>query len=643
METHTPSLETLLAAAEPLIKLAIEEDIGPGDATSLSTLPPDVELAGRIVAKEPGVIAGLPVAEAVFCHVDPDITFTPHVEDGQEVVSGELIAEVVGPGRSLLAAERTVLNFLQRMSGIATQTRTMVDAVATTDARILDTRKTIPGYRVLDKYAVRMGGGTNHRMSLNDMLLVKDNHIDGAGGIAQAVRGARERYPDLPIEVEVRNLRELRQALDLTPPLDRILLDNMSLDQMKEAVVETGGRVPLEASGNVTPDRVAEIAATGVAYISAGSLTHSVTALDLSMKIGPRQAGRTGPPTPEELAADIRAVKQRLGDRLVILGHHYQRDEIIELADYRGDSLQLARQASQTDAETIVFCGVHFMAEVAAILAQPGQHVLIPDLTAGCYLADTASPKGVHAAWDALDAALGNADEQVTPITYVNSSAALKAFCGRHGGIVCTSSNAERVVRWALSQRPRVFFFPDQHLGRNTALSLGIPASDMMVWNRFTPTAPEVIQSQRVILWPGACMVHQRFRPEHVETVRQRNPAMRVIVHPECKAEVVALADESGSTSTIIHTIESAEPGSQWAVGTESRLVYRLQQEHPEQKIIPLADVPPFCNTMGQITLQNLAEVIAALDRGELMNEVTVDAENSHWARVALNRMLELP
>jgi quinolinate synthase len=642
METLTPPVEALLAAAQPLIKLAIEEDIGPGDATSLATLEAEVQLVGRIVAKEPGVVAGLPVAGAVFCQVDPNITFTPRVEDGQEVVAGELIAEVVGPGRSLLAAERIALNFLQRLSGIATQTRTMVDAVATTNARILDTRKTVPGYRVLDKYAVRMGGGTNHRMSLNDMLLVKDNHIDGAGGIAQAVRRARDRYPDLPLEVEVRNREELRQALGLTPPVDRILLDNMSLAEMREAVVTAGGRVPLEASGNVTPERVAEIAATGVDYISAGSLTHSTSALDLSMKIELPRATTLTAGTPDELSNGIRAVKERLGDRLVILGHHYQRDEIIALADYRGDSLQLAREAAQTDADTIIFCGVHFMAEVAAILARPGQHVLIPDLTAGCYLADTASPKGVTAAWEALDAALGDADEEVTPITYVNSSAALKAFCGRHGGIVCTSGNAERVVRWALAQRPRVFFFPDQHLGRNTALALDIAPSDMLVWNRFTPTEPEIIRSRRVILWPGACMVHQRFRPEHVDAIRQRYPDMRVIVHPECKAEVVALADASGSTAAIIRAIEEAEAGSQWAVGTESRLVYRLQQEHPEQKIIPLSDVPAFCNTMGKITLQNLAEVVQALDRGELINEVTVEPETARWAQIALNRMLEL-
>jgi nicotinate-nucleotide pyrophosphorylase (carboxylating) len=496
MTTHTVdesplSSEALIAAAKPLIELAIEEDIGPGDATSLSTLAPGTILKGRIIAKAPGVIAGLLVAEAVFCHVDPDLAFTAHVREGQAIVAGELIAEVVGDGRSLLAAERTALNFLQRLSGIATQTRKAVGAVGTTNTTVLDTRKTLPGYRILDKYAVRMGGGTNHRASLYDMLLVKDNHIDAAGSITSAVQRAREAYPHLPIEVEVRDMAELQEALSLLPPLDRILLDNMTLAEMQEAVEVAAGRVPLEASGNVTVDRLADIAATGVDFVSMGSLTHSVPALDISMKISPAAI-----PDEADLGARIREIKAHFGNRLVILGHHYQRDEIIALADFRGDSLQLSQEAAQTDAETIVFCGVHFMAETAAILAKPGQHVLIPDITAGCYLADTATPEGVTSAWEALDAALGNADEEITPITYVNSSAALKAFCGQHGGIVCTSGNAERVIRWALQQRPRIFFFPDQHLGRNTALSMGIPATDMLVWTPRRPPIPRCDQEE---------------------------------------------------------------------------------------------------------------------------------------------------
>jgi quinolinate synthase len=627
----------LLTAAVPLIELAIAEDIGSGDVTSESTLDRDAVLRGHIVAKEAGVIAGLPVAEAVFRHVDPAITFRAHVTDGQEVVPGEPVAEVIGPGPSLLAAERTALNFLQRMSGIATRTRTLVDAVATTGATVLDTRKTLPGYRVLDKYAVRMGGGVNHRMALFDMLLVKDNHIDAAGGIAPAVRRARATYADLPIEVEVRDHDELREALAISPPLDRILLDNMSLEAMRQAVALAAGRVPLEASGNVTLRTIEDIAATGVDFISVGALTHSVRALDLSMKVGAAEAAGEA-----EAEARIREVKAELGDRLVILGHHYQRDAVIAFADYRGDSLQLSRQATQTDADSIVFCGVHFMAEVAAILAQPGQHVFIPDPGAGCYLADTATPAAVLGAWAALDAALGDAEREVTPVTYVNSSAALKAFCGRHGGSVCTSGNADAVIRWALAQRPRVFFFPDQHLGRNTARRMGIDPDQMLLWDLRRPPEAERIRAAKVILWPGACNVHQRFRPAHVRAVRERDPEARVIVHPECRAEVVALADDAGSTAHIIREIEAASPGTVWAVGTETRLVRRLDRQHPDQTVEPLADVPPFCATMGQITVDNLAATLDALARDEPIHEVTVEAETARWAQVALERMLEL-
>jgi len=649
------TLQALLDATAPLIELAVAEDIGPGDATSTSTLDPRVPLHGRITAKERGVIAGLPVAEAVFRRVDPAIAFTPHVTDGQEVVPGEIVADVVGPGPSLLAAERIALNFLQRMSGIATVTRNFASAVSTTNATILDTRKTLPGYRVLDKYAVRMGGGMNHRMSLFDMMMIKDNHIDGAGGIVLAVERARAQHPDLLIEVEVRDLDELRQALAIEPPLDRILLDNMSLDTMREAVAiaralaPSGTRgVPLEASGNVTRARVKNIAETGVNFISVGALTHSVKAFDLSMKIQPPADAAASLPrgTRGDPATRIRVVKNALGDHLVILGHHYQREDVIAFADYRGDSLELSRRAAQTDAEYIVFCGVHFMAEVAAILAKPGQRVLIPDIDAGCFLAETASEYLVQEAWDILDVALtatgSSAGAEITPITYVNSDAALKAFCGQHNGTVCTSGNADKVLKWALSQRPRVFFFPDQHLGRNTAHKLGIADDEMLLWNVRRPPSAEAIQTAKVILWPGVCNVHQRFRPEHIHAMRARFPGIRIIVHPECKAELVALADDAGSTSYILKQVEAAPAGTQWAIGTESRLVQRLQTEHPDQCILSLSDVPPFCANMTQITLANLAEIMDALSHGNLLNEVTVESETRHWAKIALERMLSL-
>lgn len=626
--------EELLDAARPLIELAIAEDIGPGDATSNSTLSSDTVLHGRIVAKESGVIAGIPIAVALFQEVDPGITVFAHVADGQEVVAGELIAEVSGPGPSLLAAERTALNFLQRLSGIATQTRNFVDAVAVTRASILDTRKTIPGYRVLEKYAVRMGGGVNHRMSLFDMMMIKDNHIDGVGGIKPAVDQARAKHPNLPIEVEVRGFPELHEALDVQPPLDRILLDNMDLNTMREAVTLTDGRVPLEASGNVTLETVSNIAATGVDCISVGSLTHSAEALDLSMKVGPPRQTEVG------IRAQIEEIKATLGDRLVILGHHYQRDEVIEFADLRGDSLKLSRDATETESEFIVFCGVHFMAQVATILARPGQHVLIPDVTAGCYLADTAAPDSVQCAWDALARALGGADAQFTPITYVNSSAELKAFCGRHGGLVCTSGNAQQILSRALAQRPRVFFFPDQHLGRNTARQMGIHPDEILLWEPILPPSDRQIRQAKIVLWRGACNVHQRFRPEHVHNVRAQHPDIRVIVHPECDSRVVELADDAGSTARIIDQIRAAPAGTKWAVGTESRLVQRLARQHRDQTIISLSNIPPFCATMGQITSRNLLQVLEALSRGEIVNAITVDPETARWARVALERML---
>ncbi|MFL7793301.1 MAG: carboxylating nicotinate-nucleotide diphosphorylase [Anaerolineae bacterium] len=279
----TEEIAKILEAASPLIELAIAEDIGPGDATSKAVLPVDLRLQGRIFTKSPGVIAGLPIAEAVFARVEPGLNFIYHAQDGDRVKRQQIVAEVTGPGRGMLAAERTALNFLQKLSGIASFTRVFVDAVASTEAIILDTRKTRPGYRVLEKYAVRMGGAQNHRMSLYDMLLVKDNHIEAAGSVAAAVTRARTTYPDLPIEVEVKNLQELEEALLLKP--DRIMLDNMSVEQMQEAVAITAGRVKLEASGNVELRQVTAIAETGVDYISIGALTHSAPALDLSMLV----------------------------------------------------------------------------------------------------------------------------------------------------------------------------------------------------------------------------------------------------------------------------------------------------------------------------------------------------------------------
>lgn len=345
-----------------------------------------------------------------------------------------------------------------------------------------------------------------------------------------------------------------------------------------------------------------------------------------------------------ELQRQVAAWKARLGPDLVILGHHYQRDEVIQFADFRGDSLQLARDAVRTDARYIVFCGVHFMAETAAILAKPGQVVLIPDVEAGCFLADRADLPLVEAAWYDLSRVL-DVEREVMPVTYVNSAAALKAFCGERGGIVCTSANAGRVLDWALRQRPRALFFPDQHLGRNTARRMGIPPEEILLWDPRHPLGghdPEHIRQARLFLWPGWCYVHTRFRPEHVRAWRERDPQMRILVHPECTEEVVALADEVGSTSTIIRRVEESPPGTKWAIGTEFNLVHRLAREHPEQFIVSLSDEPHYCRTMNLITLEKLAQVLEGLVNGELINPVVVPSEVAEPARRALERMLEI-
>jgi quinolinate synthase len=631
--------------------MALAEDLGPGDATSEAVLPPDLVLRGQIIAKQAGVVAGLPVVDAVFSQVDPALTLVCHVRDGVRVSPGDRVADVSGPARGMLAAERVALNFLQRLSGIATLTHSFVDAVADTEARILDTRKTHPGYRVLEKYAVRMGGGHNHRMGLHDMLLVKDNHIQAAGSLTVAVERARAARPDLPLEVEVRNLDELREALALEP--DRIMLDNMTLDDMRAAVRVAAGRVPLEASGGIDLERVSHVAATGVDYISVGALTHSAPALDLSMEIVGREARREGASS-AALASDSRAepgaarlasLRAELGDRLCILGHHYQRDEILQFADLRGDSLKLARAVAEVaQAQYIIFCGVHFMAETAAILSRPDQAVLIPDLEAGCPLAEMADRALVERAWADLGGVI-DVEDEVMPVTYVNSSAELKAFCGRHGGLVCTSSSAQRVLDWALSRRRRVLFFPDQHLGRNTAKRMGIPLTDMILWDPGHPLgghdAP-TLERARILLWRGWCSVHQRFLPEHVIAWRERIPDVRVIVHPECRMAVADLADEIGSTQQIIQHIEDSPPGTKWVIGTEFRLVDRLRRQHPEQFIASLSPQPSYCRTMSLITLEKVTRVVEGLVRGELINEVTVDPETARFARLALDRMLEV-
>ncbi len=349
--------------------------------------------------------------------------------------------------------------------------------------------------------------------------------------------------------------------------------------------------------------------------------------------------------TPEELEERILEAKAKLGSRLVVLGHHYQRNEVIRFADYRGDSFKLSQfAATQERSEYIVFCGVHFMAETADILSGRHQQVILPNLTAGCSMADMAHVDDVLDCWDDLEEVLGDAGG-ITPITYMNSTAAIKALCGRNNGIVCTSSNALATFEWAFERSERVLFIPDQHLGRNTAVQLGIGLDEMVVWNPFKPlgghTADE-LRRARVVLWQGHCSVHTRFTTEQIKEARRRVPGVNVLVHPECTLDVVQAADMNGSTEFITHTIADAEPGSAWAVGTEISLVNRVAQQNPDKNVFCLDSVVCPCSTMYRIHPAYLSWVLDGLNEGVVVNRISVDERTADEARVALDRMLSI-
>jgi quinolinate synthase len=357
-------------------------------------------------------------------------------------------------------------------------------------------------------------------------------------------------------------------------------------------------------------------------------------------------AGDLPPASDSDLVDRARRARVALGERAFILGHHYQRDEVIQFADVTGDSFKLAREAAaRPEAEFIVFCGVHFMAESADILTAEHQQVILPDLAAGCSMADMARLIQVEEAWERLEDA--GVVGSTVPITYMNSSADIKAFCGRNGGAVCTSSNAERALTWAFERGTKVLFLPDQHLGRNTAvLEMGLGLDDCIVMDPHRPdfgVTDQQLRDAKMLLWRGHCSVHGRFTAESVIDVRQRIPGVQVIAHPECQHEVVLGADHVGSTEYIINTIAAADPGTAWAVGTELNLVKRLGQQHPDKTVVFLDRTVCFCATMNRIDLPHLVWALESLAGGRVVNRIEVDPDTAHWARVALDRMLALP
>lgn len=349
---------------------------------------------------------------------------------------------------------------------------------------------------------------------------------------------------------------------------------------------------------------------------------------------------------PEELDRRIAYARARLGTKLTVLGHHYQRDEVIKFADFTGDSFKLARHAADKEGlEYVLFCGVHFMAESADILTDEKVKVILPNMAAGCSMADMADPDDVFQAWDEIHEALGE-DARVIPVTYMNSAATLKAFVGERDGLVCTSSNAARALQWAFERGEKVLFFPDQHLGRNTGYSMGIPLDEMVLWNWRMPhggVTPEQLKKAKIILWQGHCSTHQRFTVDQIEKARKEHPGVNVIVHPECRWEVVQAADDNGSTEKIVKAISEAPAGTTWAVGTEINLVNRLAEQNPDKTVFCLDPVVCPCSTMYRIHPAYIAWVLEALLQGVVVNEVKVDAETRKWSLVALERMLALP
>jgi quinolinate synthase len=346
--------------------------------------------------------------------------------------------------------------------------------------------------------------------------------------------------------------------------------------------------------------------------------------------------------TDEQVLVEMKKIREELGDKVVVLGHHYQQDDVVSLADYKGDSLQLAKEAAKLDAEYIIFCGVHFMAETADMLTKENQHVILPDMNAGCSMADMANRKEIDRAWDNISKSTA---DKVVPITYINCDAQLKDFVGANGGAICTSSNAKKVIEWALNEGQKLLFFPDQHLGRNTCTELGIGLEEMVVYNpnmQHGGLTPEQIDKAKVILWYGYCSVHQGFNAGQVEDIKKNEPDRTVIIHPECSYEVYSAAHMSGSTSYIINTIKEAPAGSKWAIGTEINLVNRLAAEYPHLDIISLSPYQCLCTTMYRVRPRWLLESLRSIKRNDPINVIKVEKSFKENALKALDRMLNI-
>ncbi len=578
-----------------IIDLAFEEDIATGDITTDSIIPESSMAVAEMKAKADGVISGIEIVEKVFRKFQQDIVFTPYLHNGDRVKKGDLILKIEGSYPALLKAERTALNFFQRMSGIATETAKYVEELKDFHTELLDTRKTAPGMRVTDKMAVKDGGGRNHRMGLYDMVMIKDNHIKMAGSIAAAVEHVRAKVSsDIQVEVETTNLDEVKQAIEARA--DIIMLDNMSNEDMKAAVDLIGGRAKTEASGNMSIPRLKEVAATGVNYISVGALTHSVKALDISMNIRL---------TKEYLIKAIGELKRR--HNAVILAHYYVDPDVQDVADFVGDSLELSRKAAAADADVIVFCGVKFMAETAALLS-PQKKVLLPDLDAGCSLADGVTGADL-AKWK-------NHNPDGLVVSYVNTTAETKAFTD----ICCTSANAFSVVDKMVAEDPsrKILFAPDKNLGGYI--------------NRKQGTDME--------LWKGCCHVHDVIDTEMITDALNAYPEAHILIHPEamCSSSQKIIDNPRChffSTSGMIRFAKESDV-HQLVIATEEGVMHRMAQEAPDKELIHISD-RIVCEGMKKTSLLSLFECLL-----HQKHVISIPEEISVNAVKPVKKMLEL-